>query len=99
MVFEKAELHVLAGHEADFEAAVQQAIPVFKGAPGCHGMELQRVVEVPGKYFLVLQWETVEHHTVQFRNSPAFQEWRRLAGGHFASTPVVEHTSVVFRAF
>jgi quinol monooxygenase YgiN len=99
MVFEIAEIHVLPGHEADFETAVRKAIPVFQGAPGCHGMELQRILEVRGKYRLVLQWETVEHHTVHFRNSPAFQEWRRLAGGHFASTPTVEHASVVFQAF
>lgn len=99
MVLEIAEIDVLPGHEAEFEAAVRQAIPVFKAAPGCHGMELQRVVEDARKYRLVVQWETVEHHTPRFRNSAGFQEWRRLAGGHFASTPVVHHTTVVFHAF
>jgi heme-degrading monooxygenase HmoA len=99
MVFEIAEIRVLPGHEAEFETAVQQAVPLFERAAGCRGMELQRVIETPGKYRLVVRWETVEHHTVGFRNSPDFQEWRRLAGGHFASMPVVEHTTVVLLGF
>lgn len=99
MIFEIAELHVKAGQEKDFEAAVQSAMPLFRRAAGCRGMELQRVVEVRGKYRLVVQWETVEHHTVQFRGSPDFQEWRRLVGGHFAAPPAVEHAEVVVRGF
>jgi hypothetical protein len=62
-------------------------------------MEVQRIVEVTGKYRLVVQWETVEHHTVQFRGSPDFQEWRRLVGGHFASPPAVEHAATVVQGF
>jgi heme-degrading monooxygenase HmoA len=99
MVFEIAEIHVAPGHERDFEAAVHEAVPLFKRAAGCGGMELQRVVEVPGKYRLVVQWETVEHHTVQFRGSPDFQEWRRLVGGHFSTAPAVEHAATVVRGF
>ena len=95
MVFEIAEIHVVSGHGHDFEAAVQQAIPLFKRAPGCRGMVLQRVIEVPDKYRLVVQWETLEDHTVRFRGSPDFQEWRRLVGGHFAAAPVVEHAAEI----
>jgi len=99
MVYEIAEIHVVAGRERDFEAGVKQAVPLFQRAPGCGGMELQRVVEIPGKYRLVVQWETVEHHMVQFRGSPSFQEWRRLVGGHFSSPPVVEHAATVLHGF
>ncbi len=99
MIFEIAEIQATAGHERAFEAAVQQAVPLFRGAAGCRGMNLQRVIEVPGKYRLVVKWDTVEHHMVQFRGSPAFQEWRRLVMGHIAGAPVVDHTEIVVDGF
>lgn len=99
MIFEIAEIQATPGHERAFEAAVQQAVPLFKGAAGCHGMALQRVIEVPAKYRLVVRWETVDHHMVQFRGSPAFQEWRRLVGPHIVGAPVVDHTEVVVAGF
>lgn len=99
MIFEIAELNVVAGREAEFEAGVRQAVPLFQRARGCHGMELQRSVETPTRYRLVVQWDTVEDHMVHFRGSPDFQEWRRLVGGSFSAAPVVEHTSTVLRGF
>ena len=70
------------------------AAPLFLRAKGCHGLNLQRVVEDLSVYRLVVQWETVEHHTVDFRNSDDFQEWRRLVGPFFANPPVVTHTTI-----
>ena len=99
MVYEIAELQITPGHEREFEAAVKQAVPLFQRSAGCLGMKLQRVLEAPGKYRLVVRWETVEHHMVQFRGAPEFQEWRRLVGGHFASPPVVDHTATVLDGF
>lgn len=99
MIYEIAEIQVTAGHEQEFEAAVQQAVPLFERAPGCRGMELQRVIEVPSKYRLVVRWDTLEHHMVQFRGSSDFQEWRRLVGGHWVSPPVVDHTAVAVKGF
>ena len=99
MFFEIAEIEVKPGEEAAFEAGVTEALPLFKRAKGCHGMELQRSVEKPSKYRLVVKWETVEDHMVHFRNSDDFQEWRKLAGPHFASPPAVEHTHTVVAGF
>ncbi len=99
MVFEIAEIHVLPGHAAEFEAAVQRAAPLFRRARGCRAMELQRTVEAPNKYRLVVEWETLDDHVVHFRGSADFQEWRRLAGPHFVSAPAVEHTELVSRGF
>ena len=78
----------------NFEIGVAQAAPLFLRAKGCHGLNLQRVVEDLSVYRLVVQWETVEHHTVDFRNSDDFQEWRRLVGPFFANPPVVTHTTI-----
>ncbi len=99
MIFEIAVFEVKAGEEAAFEAGVAKAVPLFLRAKGCRGMELQRSVETPSKYRLVVKWETVEDHMVHFRGSEDFQEWRKLAGPHFASAPVVEHTHTVLAGF
>ena len=99
MVFEFADIEIKPGEEAAFEAAVAKAVPLFQRAKGCSGMELQRSVEKPSKYRLVVKWASVEDHTVHFRGSADFQEWRRLVGPHFASAPVVEHTQTVLTGF
>jgi heme-degrading monooxygenase HmoA len=99
MIFEIAAIEVKAGEEAAFEAAVAKAVPLFRRAKGCLGMDLQRSIEEPSQYRLVVKWETVEDHTVHFRGSEEFQEWRRLAGPHFASAPAVGHTHTVLTGF
>jgi len=90
-----AHIAVQAGKHAEFEAAVGQAFALFHRARGCRGVELQRSVEEPNQYLLVVQWDTVDDHMVHFRESADFQEWRRLAGPYFEKPPVVGHTEVV----
>jgi heme-degrading monooxygenase HmoA len=97
MITEIAQIEVKPGSEADFEAAVAQARPLFLRAKGCHGIELQRSVEKPSRYRLMVKWATLENHTVDFRESPDFAAWRALAGPHFAAPPDVEHTANVLK--
>jgi quinol monooxygenase YgiN len=82
---------------AQIEAGVAKAAPVFKRAKGCHGLTLEKSIEKPSRYRLFVQWETVENHTVDFRGSADFQEWRACVGQFFESPPVVEHTAQVFK--
>ncbi|MEW2574002.1 antibiotic biosynthesis monooxygenase family protein [Streptomyces sp. NPDC047070] len=91
MITEVAQIDVLPGHEEQFEQAVGEAVPLFLGAAGCEGIDLQRSTEHPSRYRLMVQWETVEHHTHTFRRSAGFKRWRALAGPHFADPPQVEH--------
>ncbi len=91
MIWEIAEIDVRPGTEPAFEAAVTEAEPLFLRAPGCHGVQLRRSVELPSRYRLIVEWETVEHHTVGFRSSADFGRWRELAAPYFDSPPVVEH--------
>ncbi|HEX7935296.1 MAG TPA: antibiotic biosynthesis monooxygenase family protein [Paraburkholderia sp.] len=95
MVFEMANIEILPGHAADFEAGVAQALPLFARAAGCHGAELHRVMESEDRYVLLVRWDSVDDHMVRFRQSPDFQTWRQLAGPHFAQSPEVVHTAVV----
>jgi quinol monooxygenase YgiN len=99
MILEIAQIEIKPGDEAAFEAAVEKAVPLFRNARGCQGMQLHRSFEHPGRYRLLVQWESVEDHTVQFRGSESFQQWRSLVGPHFAGTPVVEHTRAVVKGF
>jgi quinol monooxygenase YgiN len=99
MVLEIAQIDVNPGMESEFEAGVTKATPIFRRAKGCRGVELHRSVEKPNRYRLFVKWETVENHTVDFRGSPDFQEWRKLVGHCFASPPDVEHTRQALFAF
>ena len=99
MFLEIAQIDVKAGREADFEAGVKKAAPLFSRAKGCRGLELQRSVEKPRRYRLFVKWETVENHTVDFRGSEDFKAWRALVGDCFESSPEVEHTTQVVKGF
>src|SRR5438132_86363 len=97
MITEIAQIDVKPGSEKDFEAAVAKARAAFGRSKGFHGFELHRSIEKPQRYRLMVKWETLENHTVDFRGSENFAEWRGLVGQYFASPPDVEHTNTVIR--
>ena len=99
MVLEIAQIDVKPGMEAEFEAGVAKAAPLFRRAKGCSGMVLQRSAEKPQRYRLFVTWATIENHTVDFRGSADFAEWRKLVGHCFASPPEVEHVQEVLKGF
>lgn len=95
MIIEIAELRIKPGEEAAFEAGVAKAVRLFQRARGCRGVELRQVIETPNVYRLVVRWETLENHMVDFRNSEDFQLWRGLVGDTFAAPPSVTHERFV----
>ena len=99
MITEIAQIDVKPGMEKQFEAGVAKATPIFKRAKGCKSMRLTRSHEKPQRYRLLVDWETLENHTVDFRQSADFQEWRKLVGDCFATPPEVEHVREVVRGF
>jgi heme-degrading monooxygenase HmoA len=99
MILEIAQIDVKSGMEKGFEAGVKAATPIFKRAKGCKGMQLLRAHEMPQRYRLFLQWETLENHTKDFRESADFQDWRKLVAHCFAAPPYVEHVTEVMRGF
>lgn len=98
-VHEIAEIEILAGREAEFEAGVRAAVPLFQSAHGARTLRLDRSEEETGRYRLIVGWDSVDDHVVGFRESPAFAEWRRLVGSCFASPPRVEHVRNVITGF
>lgn len=94
MVTEIAYITIDPARAAAFETAVAEAAASFRADSGCRSMRLERVVEDPAQYRLVVGWDSVEAHMVTFRNSPNFTRWRELAGPFFVEPPRVEHWEV-----
>ena len=76
---------------SEFEAAFAQASPIISSIPGYLSHQLQRCIEVPNRYILLVDWESLEAHTVGFHGSPQYQEWRRLLHHFYDPFPTVEH--------
>ena len=91
MVIETAQIEVLNGKENEFEVALEQAKQVLAQAKGFIDIYVHRGIERPQVYLLALQWETLEDHTIGFRESELFTQWRTLIGPYFANPPAVEH--------
>lgn len=96
MVLEHADIRIDPERAADFEAAILEGVrTVIAHAPGFLGFQVQRSLESPGRYLLLIRWKTLEDHTVGFRQSEAFGRWRALVGPFFVQAPVVEHLTWV----
>jgi heme-degrading monooxygenase HmoA len=91
VVVEHVLITVTPGREAEFEAEFPKARAVLDEAEGFLWGELHRFVERPSTFLVLLGWETLEAHTVTFRNSDLFPRWRAVVGPFFAEPPVVEH--------
>jgi heme-degrading monooxygenase HmoA len=95
MIHEMANILIKPGMGGQFEQSFAQAVPLFKRAKGCKSVRLERSVEVPLRYLIVIGWETLEDHIVGFRNSVDYAHWRELVGDFFAVPPSVDHTETV----
>lgn len=99
MVTELAEIQIKPGTDAAFLAAIQQAVPLFQRARGCTSMRIEKRVEEADCYLLIIDWETLDNHNVDFRESDDFQQWRALVGGFFAKAPSVTHIAPAIKGF
>jgi heme-degrading monooxygenase HmoA len=96
MILEVADIRIHAGQNAAFESALRKGIEeVASRAKGFRGWKVNRGIESPDRYLLMVFWDTLEDHTVGFRQSPAFPQWRAIVGPFFATAPSVEHFELV----
>ena len=99
MILELADFRIHPGQNAAFEEAIQRGLKtVIHGATGFQGYKVNRGIENAERYILQIFWDTLEDHTVGFRESPAFAEWRVIVGPFFAGAPVVEHFELVAKS-
>lgn len=94
MILEIADFRVPVEATSDFEAAMEELKGVIAASPGYHGHTVQRSHETPGRYVLIVRWETIEAHTKGFRGSALFERWRDRLGPH-RNGAVVEHFETV----
>lgn len=95
MILEVAVLDIRQGMEHDFEQAFAQAAPIIVAIEGYISHELQRCIETPQRYLLLVRWQTLEAHTIGFRRSPAYQDWKHLLHHFYDPFPTVEHFEAV----
>ena len=92
MILELVDIRIQPGKQAEFDAALQRGLEqVIAKAKGYKGHVINKCIEKPERYVVQIYWETLENHTVDFRESPAFQDWRAIVGPFFAGPPAVEH--------
>jgi heme-degrading monooxygenase HmoA len=96
VILEIADIRIAPGQNAAFEEALQRGLASVVGqAQGFRGAKVNRGIESPQRYVLQIFWDTLEDHTVGFRQGPLFAQWRAIVGPFFAAPPVVEHFELV----
>jgi heme-degrading monooxygenase HmoA len=96
-ILEVAILDVIPGQEKDFEAAFLRACAIISSMPGYISHELRHGVEKENRYLLLVHWESLEAHTVGFRGSEKYLEWKKLLHHFYDPFPVVEHYELTFK--
>ena len=91
MILEIAQLQIKPGEALEFEAAFAQAQKIIVIMPGYISHELQRCLENDHQYMLLVRWQTLEDHTVGFRQSAQYQDWRKLLHHFYDPFPTVLH--------
>ena len=95
MILELAILDVIPGQEEEFQAAFAIAVPIISSMQGYISHQLQRCLERQNRFILLVNWETLEAHTVGFRGSEQYQEWKKLLHHFYDPFPTVEHFELV----
>ena len=99
MILELADIRIHAGQQAAFDESIQRGVDtIISKAKGFEGYKINRGIESPERYVLQIFWTTLENHTVDFRQSPAFADWRAIVGPFFAQPPAVEHFDLVSKS-
>lgn len=93
MVTEIADLSIDLRRPEEFLGAYRGARHLLFDA-GASDVSMSRGVESPGRFVLLVTWDSVEQHEA-FRAGPTFADWRAAIGGFFAADPQVEHVSTV----
>ena len=96
MILELADIRITPGQQAAFDEAIQRGLTtVAAQAKGFRGWKVNHSIESPERYLLMIFWDTLEDHTVGFREGPLFPQWRAIVGPFFAQPPQVEHFNLI----
>jgi len=91
MILEVAILYVKDGQTKQFEEDFAIAGKYISSIKGYLKHLLSKCLEDQNKYILLAEWEKLEDHTIEFRQSPQYQEWKKLLHHYYDPFPIVEH--------
>lgn len=91
MILEVAILDVKEGQQEQFERDFLIARRSISRIKGYAGHSLRKCLENRNRYLLLVDWNTLEDHTIGFRQSPEYSEWKKLLHHYYDPFPVVEH--------
>ena len=95
MITELAILFVKDGEQDNFQLDFAKAGQFISSIKGYLGHSLQKCLEHSNKYVLLVNWETIEDHTIGFRQSAVYQQWKSLLHHYYDPFPVVEHYEMI----
>src|SRR5262245_22849123 len=99
MIIELTDIRIAPGQQAAFEGAIQRGLAtLIRQAKGMRGYKVNRCIETPERYVLQVLWDTLEDHTVGFRQGPLLAQWRAIVGPFFAQPPLMEHFDLVVKS-
>ena len=92
MILEIAEITIQDGTQAEFEAKLKQGLATYTAkTDGYINHTIQHCMENTTFYMLMIEWESLEAHTVNFRQGPNYEAYRALISPFFDSPPLVRH--------
>jgi heme-degrading monooxygenase HmoA len=91
LILEHAILQVSPAQMIAYEAALKQALPLISETPGFIKLEVRSCLEKPGCYLLLVDWEKLEDHTIEFRQSDRYLKWKELLHPFYTPFPEVLH--------
>ncbi len=95
MILEVAILDIKLGQSREFETAFSEAQTIISSMKGYIALQLQKCLEMPNRYILLVNWETLEDHTQGFRESAGYQDWKRLLHPFYDPFPEVQHYQLI----
>ncbi len=95
MILEVAILNIISSKSDSFVTEFRKAEKIISSIKGYISHELQYCLENEFQYILLVKWETLEDHTIGFRQSEQYQEWKQLLHHFYEPFPVVEHYQII----
>ena len=96
MILELADILIHPGRQDAFDEAIRHGLAtVISRATGFRDWQVHKGIESPERYLLMIHWDTLENHTIDFRGGPLFAQWRAIVGPFFARPPIVEHFALL----
>jgi heme-degrading monooxygenase HmoA len=98
MILEVVILNEKSGQEVNFEKDFLRAGKYISSVKGYVKHSLRKCLEQTNKYILLVDWENLEDHTIGFRQSAEYLDWKKLLHHYYDPFPTVEHFETIINS-